>query len=80
MLTWLLKENLGEGFLPCLCYPVIVPSDRIACRLLHVVPWSPPHTHTEGSSYKEVYCADIMTTPCRTRDLTDLFTPDPKYC
>lgn len=40
----------------------------------------PPHTHTEGSSYKKVYCADIMTTPCRTRDLTDLFTPDPKYC
>lgn len=78
MLTWLLKENLGEGFLPCLRYPVIVLSDRISCHLLHVVPrFFPP---TERSSYKEVYCADIMTTPCRTRDLTDLFTPDPKYC
>lgn len=35
---------------------------------------------TEGSSYKEVSCADIRATPCQTRDLTDLFTPDPKYC
>lgn len=35
---------------------------------------------TEGSSFKEVSCADIRATPCQTRDLTDLFTPDPKYC